>query len=52
MRLSELELCESGDVADIEVTGLATDSSRVGAGCVFSVLSAKRTTGTRSRRTR
>lgn len=45
MRLSELELCESGDVADIEVTGLATDSSRVGAGCVFFCLVGKENDG-------
>ena len=51
MRLSELELCESGDVADIEVTGLATVRGSARA-VFFSVLSAKRTTGTRSRRTR
>ena len=45
MRLSELELCESGDVADIEVTGLATDSSRVVAGCVFFCLVGKENDG-------
>ena len=45
MRLSELELCESGDAADIEITSLATDSSRVQAGSLFFCLVGKENDG-------